>query len=402
MVMSIERSPRSAMSAQTSSIPSIQGASATTSATSSAVRSAHSAWVSTAKSDAEISSVANLRSSSASGSRCPTRREISIAAVVPGSSVPSMSNTCRAVIAAHDIHAADGGGWGLISARGPVLTAIAAKVAAMTTTLNAHIPRASPAGSTSSSRIRARRRSFTGGCSAGASPRCRRQALRPTPLPAWAAATRPGSGLDGCTGAWNTYIAVDDADAVAARMRPRAAWSATPATSGPAGRMAVCATPPVRRSACGRPAGLRRPGRQRAGRRGTSATCTRVRRTRSPSTRTCSAGWVRGLGFATIIRRPGYGDHLEATVDPTSARARRAIAPPGFEDAIAWLAPLEPGWRPHWHVTFAVADRDAAAARPRASALPSSRPPTRQWTRTALIRDPQGAVFTASQFTPPN
>jgi len=25
-----------------------------------------------------------------------------------------------------------------------------------------------------------------------------------------------------------------------------------------------------------------------------------------------------------------------------------------------------------------------------------------QWTRTALIRDPQGAEFTASQFTPPS
>jgi hypothetical protein len=24
-----------------------------------------------------------------------------------------------------------------------------------------------------------------------------------------------------------------------------------------------------------------------------------------------------------------------------------------------------------------------------------------EWTRTALIRDPQGAEFTASQFTPP-
>jgi hypothetical protein len=25
-----------------------------------------------------------------------------------------------------------------------------------------------------------------------------------------------------------------------------------------------------------------------------------------------------------------------------------------------------------------------------------------EWTRTALIRDPQGAEFTASQFTPPS
>jgi hypothetical protein len=25
-----------------------------------------------------------------------------------------------------------------------------------------------------------------------------------------------------------------------------------------------------------------------------------------------------------------------------------------------------------------------------------------EWTRTAVVRDPQGAVFTASQFTPPD
>ena len=98
MVMSIERSPRRAISAHTSSIPSIHGASATIWATSSAVRSAHSAWVCIAKSAAEISSAAKPRSSSPNGSSRSMRREISIAAVVPRNSVPSMSNTCRAVI----------------------------------------------------------------------------------------------------------------------------------------------------------------------------------------------------------------------------------------------------------------------------------------------------------------
>src|SRR5262249_25378892 len=75
--------------------------------------------------------------------------------------------------------------------------------------------------------------------------------------------------------------------------------------------------------------------------------------------------------------------------------------PPGFEDAIAWLAPPEAGTSPHWHVTFSVADRDAAAAtaqRLGASVLSTA---DTQWTRTALVRDPQGATFTASQFTPP-
>ncbi|HEY6526864.1 MAG TPA: VOC family protein, partial [Solirubrobacteraceae bacterium] len=112
---------------------------------------------------------------------------------------------------------------------------------------------------------------------------------------------------------------------------------------------------------------------------------------------------VEDLGFATMVRRPGYGDHLEATVDPT-IRERQAgmVAPPGFEDAIAWVAPLEPDLAPHWHVAFAVADRDAAAAQARRLGAEVVSTEDSQWTRTALIRDPQGAVFTASQFTPPD
>jgi len=75
-------------------------------------------------------------------------------------------------------------------------------------------------------------------------------------------------------------------------------------------------------------------------------------------------GWqVDDLGFATMIRRPGYGDHLEATVDPgIRARQSGVAAPPGFEDAIAWVAPTAPGEPPRWHVSFTVADRDQAVA----------------------------------------
>ena len=75
-------------------------------------------------------------------------------------------------------------------------------------------------------------------------------------------------------------------------------------------------------------------------------------------------------------------------------------APPGFEDAIAWLVPIGPDERPHWHVSFAVADRDQAvrdAQRLGAEVLAQD---DTDWTRTALIRDPQGAELTASQFTP--
>jgi predicted enzyme related to lactoylglutathione lyase len=114
-------------------------------------------------------------------------------------------------------------------------------------------------------------------------------------------------------------------------------------------------------------------------------------------------GWeVDDVGFATMIRRPGYGDHLAATVDP-DIRARQAdvMAPPGFEDAVAWMGIIPEGRPELWQVTFAVADRDASATT--AEGLDGTVVETEdsEWTKTATIRDPQGAEFVVSQFTPP-
>ena len=57
----------------------------------------------------------------------------------------------------------------------------------------------------------------------------------------------------------------------------------------------------------------------------------------------------------------------------------------------------------HWSVTFAVDDAEATAARARelggeVVAGPFDAP----WTRMAVIKDPQGATFIASQFVPEN
>jgi len=114
-------------------------------------------------------------------------------------------------------------------------------------------------------------------------------------------------------------------------------------------------------------------------------------------------GWeVDDVGFGLMIRKPGYGDHLEATVDP-DIRARQSgiAAPPGFEDAVAWIVGIKAQGRPHWHVTFTVADRDGTAAAAVRLGAEVIRQDETAWTREALIRDPQGAVFSASQFTPP-
>ena len=57
---------------------------------------------------------------------------------------------------------------------------------------------------------------------------------------------------------------------------------------------------------------------------------------------------------------------------------------------------------PHWHVSFTVADRDATAALASEHGGVVLATNETGWTRTATIRDPQGAVLTASQFAPPS
>jgi len=74
-----------------------------------------------------------------------------------------------------------------------------------------------------------------------------------------------------------------------------------------------------------------------------------------------------------------------ATVDPGIRDRQGAIsAPPGFEDAIGWLIPLDEG-RDDWHVTFTVADRDdsvAVAEKLGATVISSE---DTEWTKSARI-----------------
>lgn len=227
--------------------------------------------------------------------------------------------------------------------------------------------------------------------------------------PYYAVATKDGrdvAGLgsaDGPPAVWNTYIAVEDADRTASELSAAGGTIVAAVTDiGEAGRLVIARDPAgatFRLWQAGR-----RLGAQIVNAPGTwnfSDLHTDDRETLPFYTGLF--GWaVVDMGFATLVRRPGYGDHLEATVDP-QIRARQAgvVAPPGFEDAIAWVASSEAGTVPHWHVTFAVADRDEAARRAAGLGAEVIDREDTQWTRTALMRDPQGAVFTASQFTPP-
>ncbi len=213
------------------------------------------------------------------------------------------------------------------------------------------------------------------------------------------------AGTGNSTAAWNTYIAVDDADTSSQRLvAAGATMKSPPADAGEGGRVAVLTDPEGAEFRIWQ--ARRRPGSQVANMPG-SWNFSDLH-TSDPGAATAfyggAFGWqVDDLGFGLLIRRPGYGDHLEATIDP-GIRARQAnvATPSGFEDAIAWIADSAPNEPPHWHVSFTVDDRDQAvdaAGRLGASIMGQS---DSLWTRTALIRDPQGAQFTASQFTPPS
>jgi predicted enzyme related to lactoylglutathione lyase len=115
-------------------------------------------------------------------------------------------------------------------------------------------------------------------------------------------------------------------------------------------------------------------------------------------------GWVAAdmeQGAGTMLQVPGYGDHLAATVDP-GIHERQAAAPPGFADVIGSLVVVGPGESARWHVTFTVVDRDDSVATAERLGATVLRSADELWTRNAVLRDPQGAVFTVSQFTPPD
>ena len=111
---------------------------------------------------------------------------------------------------------------------------------------------------------------------------------------------------------------------------------------------------------------------------------------------------------SAMFMRPGYLDFL-AERDPGIRERHDAVgAPEGFGDVVAWMMELEvedgvpSGADPHWSMTFSVSDADKTAELAQKLGGEVLVPPAdAEWVRMTVIRDPQGAVFTASKFTPP-
>lgn len=203
---------------------------------------------------------------------------------------------------------------------------------------------------------------------------------------------------------WNSYVWVEDA--AATLERARAAGGAVlvePMEVGDAGRSAVLADP------AGAALCLWQPGRHRG------ATLVNepgslnfnILNTRDVEGARAFYGAVLGWDLLDEVGNfwalPAYGDFLEARTPGLRERIAGMGAPPRFEEVVAGVHPLTDDTPAHWGVTFAAADADAVAARAvelggRVIAPPADGP----WVRMTIVADPQGAVFTASQFVPEN
>ncbi|MCR2762634.1 VOC family protein [Microbacterium sp. zg.B48] len=205
------------------------------------------------------------------------------------------------------------------------------------------------------------------------------------------------------TPAWISHIACDDiVDACLRIERAGGLVAVPPAEYGPYGRGALCADP--QGAVFGLWKGRTHPGSQIVNVPG----AWNFSDLRTPDPEAALAfygdvfGWQADADFgAGMIRLPGYGDHLASTIDP-GIRERQAFAPAGFADVIAGLTVDPDASGATWEIRFTVADRDASAGTAeRLGATVASRTDG-EWTRDAVIVDPQGARLVVSQFAPPD
>ena len=207
---------------------------------------------------------------------------------------------------------------------------------------------------------------------------------------------------------WNTYIWVDDAeDAVSKARNAGGTLAMEPIDVMDAGRMAVLVDPEGATFCVWQPK--------------TNKGATVVNEhgalnfnnlaTRDPEAAQVFYGAVFGwkilpLPSGMVWTLSTYGDHLEQRTPGLRAQMAQMGAPDGFIDVVAALDPIEDDdtdTRAHWSVTFGINDVQAAASRACELGGEVVRGPVDvPWSRQAVIRDPQGATFTASQFVMEN
>ena len=208
--------------------------------------------------------------------------------------------------------------------------------------------------------------------------------------------------------AWNTYIWVDDADATAKEVvKAGGSVLAEPFDIGDAGRMAVLADTEGAVFSVWQAREHR--GSKIVNEHGAVNFNGLACRDVAAAERFYGEvfGWKQlPLPGSAMWMLPGYGDHLEEATPGLKEQVAGMGAPDGFVEVVAQLLPIAEGEAdtpPHWNVTFATDDVEATAAL--ATELGAEvlvGPVDAPWVRMAVIRDPQGATFIASQFVPEN
>lgn len=219
------------------------------------------------------------------------------------------------------------------------------------------------------------------------------------------------------TPAWNTYIWVDSADDTAAKVREAGGTVLMePFDVLDAGRMAVCADPSGAGFSLWQARGHR--GAQLVNQPGTWNWSNLNTRDLEGSKAFYGAvfGWeVHPLDMGEfqglMLCVPGYGEFLERRNPGIRQRHADMGAPPAFSDSIGWVNPMTGDEFPddvpsHWSVTFAVEDTDAVVDATAARGGKIVTPPFDVVVariggiRTAILSDPQGAVFAVNAFVP--
>ncbi|MPZ52030.1 MAG: VOC family protein [Acidimicrobiia bacterium] len=206
---------------------------------------------------------------------------------------------------------------------------------------------------------------------------------------------------------WNTYIWVEDADeSIKKALQAGGTVISEPFDVMDSGRMAVLADPEGAVFSVWQPD--RHRGASVVNQHGAFVFNTLNVRDLERATDFYGAvfGWkpYGTKGSEEFWAQPGYGDLLEDLHPGTRAR-NAEMGMPGFEDVVATRNPIaaDSEITPHWSVTFGVDDADKIAERAEQLGGEVVVPPyDAPWVRQTEIRDPQGAMFTASKYVPQN
>ena len=208
---------------------------------------------------------------------------------------------------------------------------------------------------------------------------------------------------------WNTYIWVDDADATASTVRDAGGTTLMePFDVMDSGRMAVFADPE------GAAFSVWQAKEQKGAQIVNEAGALNFNGLNTRDVGGARAFYGAVFGWRTMTvgggvemwTLPGYGDHLEERTPGLREQVVEMGGPPGFEDVVASINPIaddQPDVPAHWSVTFATDDADATAAKAAELGGKVVVPPLdAPWVRMAVIADPGGATFIASQFVAEN